>query len=205
MVKHKFDYLLKLKKINYIKLFKKKIFAIDNDHYLESLASFNTAISKLDARYRLFDTYTNIIGLIIGRNRISNEDATYVDGILNGFDNYLNKLGANNELTGNINNTLAQEQTEISSFCEFKNQSIYENIMYRYVGLRKQIIDYYDQTFIPGNNRKNITILLHNYGKSIKDNNINLKDRLAIIDHMASFANNYCSNTDLKQQNAISK
>ena len=205
MVKHKFDYLLKLKKINYIKLFKKKIFAIDNDHYLESLASFNTAISKLDARYRLFDTYTNIIGLIIGRNRISNENATYVDGILNGFDNYLNKLGANNELTGNINNTLAQEQTEISSFCEFKNQSIYENIMYRYVGLRKQIIDYYDQTFIPGNNRKNITILLHNYGKSIKDNHINLKDKLAIIDHMASFANNYCSSSNLKRQNIISK
>ena len=205
MVKHKFDYLLKLKKINYIKLFKKKIFAIDNDHYLENLANFNTALSKLDDKYRLFDTYTNIIGLIIGRNRISNEDATYVDGILNSFDNYLNKLDTNNELTSNINNTLTQEQTEISSFCEFKNRSIYENIMYRYVGLRKQINAYYDQAFIPDDSRKNIIILLHNYGKSIKDDNISLKDKLAIIDHMASFANNYCSNTDLKQQNAISK
>ena len=194
-----------LKKINYINLFKKKIFAIDNDHYLENLANFNTALSKLDDKYRLFDTYTSVIGLIIGRNRISNEDAAYVDGILNSFDNYLNKLDANNELTDNINNTLTQEQTEISSFCEFKNQSIYENIMYRYVSLRRQITAYYDQAFIPDDSRKNIIILLHNYGKSIKDDNVSLKDKLAIIDYMASFANNYCSNTDLKQQNAISK
>lgn len=204
MVKHKFDYLLKLKKVNYIKLFKKKIFTIDNEHYLENYASFNTALSKIDTKYQLFNTYTNIIDLIIGRNRISIEDATYIDGILNSFDNYLNKIDANNELADNINNVLSQEQTEISSFCKFKEQSIYENVMYRYVSLRKQITAYYDQAFIPNDSRKNILELLHNYGKQIKDNNIDLKDKLAIIDHMESLAINYCS-VNLKQQNVINK
>ena len=206
MIKRKFDYILKLKRINYIKLFKKKIFTVDNEHYLKSLTNFHIALSKLDDKYQLFDTYTSIIGLIIGRNRISNENAAYVDGLLNSFDSYLNKLDANNEKTSDIDSTLAQEQTEISSFCKFKEKSIYENIMYRYVSLRKQITAYYDQAFIPDDSRKNILVLLHNYGKSIKDDNISLENKLAIIDHMASFANTYCSGEEtLRQQNAISK
>lgn len=205
MVKHKFDYLLKLKKVNYIKSFKKKIFTIDNEHYLENLTNFNTALNRLDDKYQLFDTYTNIIDLIIRRNRISNENAAYIDGILNSFDNYLNKLDANNELTANINNTLAQEQNEISSLCKFKEQSIYENIRYQYVSLRKQITAYYDQAFIPNDSRNNILELLHNYKISIKDENVSLKDKLDIINHMASFANNYCNSTNLRQQTAIKK
>ena len=205
MVKHKFDYLLKLKRINYIKLFKKKIFTIDNEYYLENFTNFNIALSKLDTKYQLFDTYTTIIDLIIGRNRISNDDAAYVDGLLNSFNTYLNKIDTNNELTANINSILTQEQTEISSFCKFKEQSIYENIMYRYVSLRKQITAYYDQAFIPNNSRKNILKLLHNYGNLVKDNTVSLKDKLSIIEHMTNFANNYCSSTNLKQQNAINK
>lgn len=203
-IKNKFEYILKLKKIKYIKMFKKKIFMVDNKLYLENLTNFTTVLNRVDDEYALFNTYINIIDLIVSANRITYEDATYVDGLLNGFDSYLNRLNVSDEYGKNIDEVLKHEQNEIDSFLKFKESSINENIKLRYSNLISQIISYYSQAFIPTDSMKNLYKLLHSYKFRIKDNNVSIEEKLAIIDHMENFASIYCSD-DIKKDNKVSK
>ena len=202
-IKAKFDYLLKLKRIDYIKLFKKKILTINTDYYLSNLTNFEIALSKLDGKKALFSTYTSIIGSIIDSRQLSSEDIAYLDGLLNSFNGYLDQIKVNRDQTNDVDGTLAKEQTELSSFCSFKEKAISENIIYRYVNLRNQIISYYDQTFIPVSNRKNIYKMLSSYSKLIKDTTTSLKDKLDAINYLADFANIYCSDNTLQKSRPL--
>ena len=203
MVKAKFNYIIKSKRIEYIRLFRKKILVVDNNDYLKSFNNFKNALKKLDNKRELFKTYTSIIGSIIDGRQLSKENATYLDGLLNSFDHYLNRIKVNSEKNIDIDTTLTQVQTELSSQCSFKERAIKENIMYRYVSLRNQIISYYDQLFIPISNRKNIYNLLSNYNELLKDNTVSIEDKISVIDYLADFAETYCSDNTLNRNRPL--
>mgnify|MGYP004454248195 FL=1 len=202
-IKHKADLTLKQKKLDYMKLFKERIFNVDYNSYTSNLDNYETALKRLDDKNILFNTYINIVGTIIDSEKLTSEDITYLDGLLNSFNKYLDGIKVSNEKVEDIDSVLAQEQTELSSFCIFKERSINENIMLRYVSLKNQITSYYDQLFIPNDNRTNIYKLLSNYGNLLKDNTVSLKNKLATIDYLTDFANTYCSGNTLKRNRPL--
>ena len=99
--------------------------------------------------------------------------------------------------------SFVKEQAEVSSFCSFKERAINENIIYRYVNLRNQIISYYDQLCIPVADRKKIYEIIFNYRKMLQDSNISLKEKLDAIDYLADYANTYCSDNTLKKSRPL--
>ena len=209
-IKKKIGYIMKLKGLNSIKLFKKDIFTIYNDKYIQDYSNYKTDISKLKNDFHLYTTFINIISSIVDRKMIKYEDATYLDGLLNNFDNYLNKLNSKDEQIHNIDSILSKEKGDISFYRYIKERSIYEYINQRYMSLSNLITSYYAQLstwknqYTPVTHNVIISRLLSNYKQQIEDSSTSLKDKLAIIDYMESFANNYCNDTNLKQQ-SISK
>ena len=202
-IKDKFAYILKKKRIDYMQLFKEKILTINHDNYLKNLTNYQIALDKLDDKNILFSTYTSIIGAMIDNGKLTNEDIAYLDGLLNSFNNYLDGIKVSSKEVDDIDSALAKEQTEVSSFCSFKERAINENIIYRYVNLRNQIISYYDQLCIPVVNRKNIYDIISNYRKMLQDSNISLKEKLDAIDYLADYANTYCSDNTLQKSRPL--
>lgn len=202
-IKDKFTYILKKKRIDYMQLFKEKILTINHNNYLKNLTNYQIALDKLDDKNTLFSTYTSIIGAMIDNGKLTNEDIAYLDGLLNSFNNYLDGIKVSNKEIDDIDNALAKEQAEVSSFCSFKERAINENIIYRYVNLRNQIISYYDQLCIPVADRKNIYEIIFNYRKMLQDSNISLKEKLDAIDYLADYANTYCSDNTLKKSRPL--
>lgn len=202
-IKTKYDCILKLKRIDYIKLFMKKILDVDNNNYLKSLANFKIALNKLDAKRELFNTYASIVGSIIDSTQLNSQNLAYIDGLLNSFNHYLDKIKIISDKNIDIDKTLNENNTRLDAFCKFKERAINENIMYRYVNLRNQIISYYDQLFIPINNRKTIYRLLTNYQKLLKDSTTSIEEKMNIVDYLADFANTYCSDNTLNRNRPL--
>lgn len=202
-IKDKFAYILKKKRIDYMQLFKEKILTINHNNYLKNLTNYQIALDKLDDKNILFSTYTSIIGAMIDNGKLASEDIAYLDGLLNSFNNYLDGIKVSNKKVDDIDNVLVKEQAEVSSFCSFKERAINENIIYRYVNLRNQIISYYDQLCIPVVNRKNIYDIISNYRKMLQDSNVSLKEKLDAIDYLADYANTYCSDNTLQKSRPL--
>ena len=138
----------------------------------------------------------------LGSDR-GNKRKSIKKNLLNSFNNYLDGIKVSNKEVDDIDNTLIKEQAEVSSFCSFKERAINENIIYRYINLRNQIISYYDQLCIPVADRKNIYEIIFNYRKMLQDSNISLKEKLDAIDYLADYANTYCSDNTLKKSRPL--
>ena len=110
-----------------------------------------------------------------------------------------------NQKIENIDTLLAKEMNENSSLRVFKERSISENILLRYVNLKNRVISYYNDAFISIKNRTSIYQLLSSMAKLLEDNKVSLEEKVKTINYLEDFVNTYCSPNELIQKNSISK
>lgn len=205
VLKNKLDYILKLKKIDLISLYKNNVMIIDNNDYLNNLTKAQEQNKELDRQVNLVEAYTNILEAMLNKENFSSEEISYIDGLLNGLDEYANSITTNNQKIENIDTLLAKEMNENSSLRVFKERSISENILLRYVNLKNRVISYYNDAFISIKNRTSIYGLLSSMAKLLEDNKVSLEEKVKTINYLEDFVNTYCSPNELIQKNSISK
>ena len=205
VLKNKLDYILKLKKIDLISLYKNNVMTIDNNDYLNNLTKAQEQNKELDRQVNLVEAYTNILEAMLNKENFSSEEISYIDGLLNSLDEYANSITTNNQKIENIDTLLAKEMNENSSLRVFKERSISENILLRYVNLKNRVISYYNDAFISIKNRTSIYQLLSSMAKLLEDNKVSLEEKVKTINYLEDFVNTYCSSNELIQKNSISK